>query len=367
MSLLTSMVKLIPAASYHAVGMVLQAPLDPQKLSRPQLAKLLGMELQELADCEWQKVHEGTTTRWRLVLPAQQTTLFAKTNPPDFSTRFFGAMFQLGLNELGFYRDIQPHLSILTPSGHGLTGNRYRYLIMIDDLGDKAEFTDLKSRCDLERAQSVVDTLAELHASCWQDPRFEKQWQWVNRQQYRRNHAFLNMLRDQSSVTAIKRYREFLPDVTPALAKALNQAYPRLEQLWGEEPRTLIHGDAHIGNMFFLPDGKTGLLDWQVLGYEQGMRDITYFIINSLPTEVRLQHQDELIERYVKNLNDAGIDFSIDTARKQYLQHASYVWISAAVTAASNTMQEKKIAAAGLIRASKAMEDLNVLSVLEAL
>lgn len=367
MSLLTSIVKVIPAATYHAVGMALQSPLKPQTLSRQKLADLLGVDQQQLIDCKWQKVHEGTTSRWRLVIPAQQTTLFAKTNPPDFSTRFFGAMFQLGLNELSFYRDIQPHLSILTPTGKGLTGNRFRYLIMIDDLGDTAEFTDLKSRCDLERAQSVIDTLSELHASCWQDPRFENEWQWVNRQQYRRNHTFLNMLRDQSTVTAIKRYREFLPEVTPALAKALNQAYPRLEQLWGEAPRTLIHGDAHIGNMFFLPDGKTGLLDWQVLGYEQGMRDITYFMINSLPTEVRLQNQYELIERYVKNLNNAGIDFSIDTARQQYLQHASYVWISAAVTAASNTMQEKKIAAAGLIRASKAMEDLDVLSVLQGL
>ena len=91
---------------------------------------------------------------------------------------------------------------------------------------------------------------------------------------------------------------------------------------------------------------------------------VTYFLINSLPTEIRQQHQYDLIQRYVSALNEKGIAFSIETAKQQYLLHASYVWIASAVTAASDTMQEEKIAASGLIRTSRAMQDLEVEQIL---
>lgn len=363
-SLLITLLRLAPLALWHALLMCLFRPLEPATLSDKKLAKITGLPAGAIAGHEWQAVHHGTTSRWRLQLPASDLSVFAKTNPPDFSTRFFGAMFQLSLNELGFYQQLQSHLDIITPKSYGQFGNRYRYCILLEDLGGSAHFTTLKDRCELAMAESVMDTLASLHASLWQDQRFASQWRWVNRQEYRRNHLFLDLLRQQSSVQAIKRYRELLPEQIPALAKQLNRAYPRLEREWAMGERTLVHGDAHIGNMFFLPDGSSGLLDWQVLGYEQGMRDVTYFMINSLPTELRQKSQYDLIQRYVQALGEKGVPFSLDTARQQYLLHAPYVWISTAVTAASDTMQDKKIAGAGLIRASRAMVDLDVAKIL---
>ncbi|WP_159931146.1 phosphotransferase [Oceanicoccus sp. KOV_DT_Chl] len=360
MSLLLPMIKLAPIAVYNCLAMVIQRPLNPKKISPRALARILNLERGELQGYQWELIHQGTTARWRLHVPALNKVYFAKTNPPDFTTRFFGALFQLGLNEIGFYRDIAANLTIDKPNSFGLMGNRYRYLILIEDLSDQATFTDISFRCDLQQAESVIDTLANLHASCWQDARFDSQWQWVNRQQYQRNHIFLTLLRQQSSAIAIKRYKELLPENTPQIATLINQHYEKLVQQWGEGERTLVHGDAHIGNMYFKADGKAGLLDWQVIGYEHGMRDVTYFIINSLPTELRREYQQHLIERYTSRLLKQGINLDNTVAQQQYLLHASYVWISAAVTAASNTMQEEKIAAAGLIRASKAMEDLKL-------
>lgn len=366
-SLIKTLAQVTPVAVGHSLGMLFNRSLAPEQLASEALAQLLQASLEEVADHQWQGVHQGTTRRWRLLLPGLDKSLFAKTNPEDFSTRFFGAMFGLSTNELGFYRDLQPHLNIQTPACGGLLGNRYRYLILLEDLQAKAEFADLSSRCDVSRAESVIDTLAALHASTWQDARFDQQWRWINRQEYKRNHAFLTLLREQSSVAAVKRYGDLLPEQTPLLAKTLNGCYPQLEQRWSQGERCLVHGDAHIGNMYFLPDGSTGLLDWQVIGFEHGMRDVTYFLINSVPTEVRQQHQQQLIQRYVNRLNELGIEFTVETALQQYPLHASYVWISAAVTAASNTLQEKKIAAAGLVRASKAMVDLEVQQTLNSL
>jgi len=362
--LLTTLLRLVPVALWHVMAMVLFRPINPLALKDKRLARVLGLSSVDISGHKWQVVDHGTTSRWRLQLPAREISLFVKSNPPDFTTRFFGAMFQLSLSELGFYRDLQCHVNIVTPKSHGQFGNRYRYCIFLEDLGNSARFTTITDRCDLLRAESVIDTMALLHAGFWQEPRFDSQWLWVNRQEYRRNHVFLDLLRQQSSLQAIKRYKELLPEEMPGLAGKIYHAYPRLEREWASGDRTLVHGDAHIGNMFFLPDGVCGFLDWQVLGFEQGMRDVTYFMINSLPTEVRQRHQYDLIQRYVQSLNEQGIVFTMDQARQQYLQHASYAWLASAVVAASDTMQEKEIAAAGLIRASRAMIDLEIEKIL---
>ena len=59
-----------------------------------------------------------------------------------------------------------------------------------------------------------------------------------------------------------------------------------LEALWARPPLTLIHGDAHAGNLFF--DGpEVGFLDWQVVQRGQGMRDVSYFLGNSLSVQTR--------------------------------------------------------------------------------
>jgi thiamine kinase-like enzyme len=362
--LLTTLLRLIPVALWHVLGMIVFRPLNPVALKGEKLARVIGLSAVDIEAYEWQAVDHGTTSRWRLQLPGECASLFVKTNPPDFTTRFFGAMFQLSLSELGFYRDLQCHVNIVTPKSHGQFGNRYRYCIFIEDLGDRARFTTIKDRCDLSMAQSVIDTMASLHASLWEDQRFDSQWRWVNGQEYRRNHVFLDLLRQQSSLSAIERYKDLLPKEMPGLVTKINRAYPQLEKHWASGDRTLAHGDAHIGNMFFLPDGICGFLDWQVLGFEQGMRDVTYFMINSLPTDIRQRHQYDLIARYVQSLNEEGIIFTIEQARQQYLQHASYAWIASAVTAASDTMQEEKIAAAGLVRASRAMVDLEIAKIL---
>ncbi len=364
---LATAARLAPSLVRHSTAMLLFPALQVERLSRQKLARVLDVGEEALQDYHWEKVHHGTTSRWRLHLPQGGETLFAKSNPPDFGTRLFGAFFGLSVNELGFYRDLAPDITIPVPRARGLFGNRYRYLLLLEDLAAKASFSDISARCDLTRAQSVIDTLATLHARYWQDRRFTQQWQWVNRQEHKRNSNLLALLREHSATQVVQRYPEFLPDNISTIAKKINDCYGQLEQLWAKGPRTLVHGDAHIGNMYFLHDGTTGLLDWQVLGHEQGMRDVTYFLVNSVPTEVRTAHQQQLIQRYLDGLATQGISVSLDTALYQYQTHVPYVWVSAAITAASSTMQETAIATAGLSRAARALVDLDVEPVLSSL
>ena len=137
-----------------------------------------------------------------------------------------------------------------------------------------------------------------------------------------------------------------------------------LEALWTRPPLTLIHGDAHVGNLFF--DGpEVGFLDWQVVQRGQGMRDVGYFLANSLAVETRREHDEALIRVYLAALAEAGVPpvpFSV--AWEQYRLHALYAWIAAVVTAAAATLQGEAIVRAGLERSSAAVMDLDSLGAL---
>ena len=56
--------------------------------------------------------------------------------------------------------------------------------------------------------------------------------------------------------------------------------------------------------------GRTGFYDWAAASQYPGMRDVAYFLTNSLPTEVRRAEQDALIARYLVGLAGAGINIA---------------------------------------------------------
>src|SRR4051812_44556978 len=63
---------------------------------------------------------------------------------------------------------------------------------------------------------------------------------------------------------------ERVGDTVPPPVQAMTGA--DIEAVWSDYiatvnigPHTLLHGDAHIGNTYVLPDDTVGFLDWQVL------------------------------------------------------------------------------------------------------
>ena len=97
----------------------------------------------------------------------------------------------------------------------------------------------------------------------------------------------------------------------------------------------------------------------------QGLRDVTYFLTNSLSVETRRARGEELIRVYLAALAAAGappVPFSL--AWEQHRLHALYTWISAIVTAAAATLQRESIVRAGLERSSAAVMDLDSLGAL---
>jgi hypothetical protein len=338
------------------------------------LAACLGVD-SDVIDRAWiEAVHSGTATRSRLQIRYKKTvtqtpgpsSLFIKSGPPDFAAALFGVLFDLGGNEVSFYQKIRPELPVESPRVYYCEGDSVNYVLLLEDLAEReCSFRDLASSCSLDEARSVVTTLARLHAGFWQSGRFDSDLGWVKRLETNRDHRLLNLVRQLSLPISYQKFGYALPEGTREVVPHLMKNYRLLERQWARGPRTLIHGDAHLGNMYFV-EGRACLLDWQVQQYGQGMRDVSYFLVNSMPEELRVEHQEKLITHYLATLRACGISFDFDTAWAQYRLQSVYAWIAALVTAPSN-FQEEKVVIAGLTRASRAILDLDAIALIREL
>jgi thiamine kinase-like enzyme len=337
----------------------------------PWLAAQLRVAPECIAGAHIEEVHTGTASRSRLHIdyagsPVGPTSLFIKSRAPDFGSVLFGVLFDLGGNEVNFYRHLRSESPVKSPEVFHCEGGSADYVMLLEDLTDRdCSFRDLASKCSAEEARLVVATLARLHAAFWDSPRFDTDLSWVKRYETNRDHRMLELVRQVAVPIAFEKYGDVLPNEIRAVVPHLMEKYLRLEEQWARGPRSLLHGDAHLGNMYFQA-GEAGLLDWQVCQLGQGMRDVGYFLINSLDEEIRAEHQDALIRHYLATLAGHGVTLDFETAWHQYRLQSVYAWIAGVVTAPSN-FQPESVVAAGLSRACKAILDLDAIELIREL
>jgi aminoglycoside phosphotransferase (APT) family kinase protein len=115
--------------------------------------------------------------------------------------------------------------------------------------------------------------------------------------------------------------------------------YDALMDYWYREPLTLIHGDSHLGN-FFVTGDRMGMLDWQAVQWAKGIRDVQYFLINSLREEVLAANERELIEHYVAELASHGVTLETEEAWAQYRAYSFQTLMTSVVSLGTASMTD---------------------------
>jgi hypothetical protein len=87
---------------------------------------------------------------------------------------------------------------------------------------------------------------------------------------------------------------------------ALARSFARCAAIARTGPLTVLHGDAHVGNSYRLPDGTVGFFDWQLTRTGSYMHDVSYFMISALSVADRREHQRELLAGYLRELGVAA-------------------------------------------------------------
>ncbi|HTZ70121.1 MAG TPA: phosphotransferase [Acetobacteraceae bacterium] len=128
---------------------------------------------------------------------------------------------------------------------------------------------------------------------------------------------------------------------------------------------TLLHGDAHIGNTYLLPNNGVGFLDWQVVRRGEWSQDAGYFLVSALTEKDRRAHEKSLIEEYRQALDvpDAQRPSAAE-AWLRYRASAAYglaIWLS---TLGTDGYQRREVSLALAKRFTAAFLELGTLNAL---
>lgn len=286
-------------------------------------------------------------------------SLFCKLLPSDPVRRVAIAQTRMGLREAKFYESLAPKLALRTPRAHVV---RYEedeggaFVLLLEDL--------VESGCTVssgpesptpDAAAKALEDLAAMHVR-FEDPAMRRREAgWVPEPDPPSDYGSLRLQE------GLERHRDKLTDAFAEMAALYIEQRDALHALWKEGPQTVIHGDAHIGNVFD-DHGTTGFLDWGLVVVSTPLRDVSYFLDMCLSVEDRRAHERDLLRHYLDVRRALGggtipFDEAWQTHRIQaaYLAPASCQVVTFPEDA---TDRRKRFAAAFLERASAAIEDL---------
>ena len=341
-------------------------PLDVDELTSAWFGEVFGRTVDRV---EILDRHSGTTGRAHVALhgePGVPATAFVKLAPFDERQRAFVASVGMGTIEARFYRDLAADVPARVPAVWYAQTDGDRYVMVLEDLVANGCRFPNPDDGDIEfRAQNIVEEMAALHARYWESARFDDggDLAWLSGRGTGDAGGGTKFVGK-----AVEALGDRLPDSFHRLAGVYLARAPEIVQLWNTGPRTLVHGDPHLGNLFVdVKDGdRTGFLDWAMIGRSPGIRDVAYVLCNSIPAGVREAHEREWLARYCEVLAGAGIEVDVDVTWDQYRLFAVYSWVCAASTAGmGSAWQPLHIGLGGTRRATAACEHLDCVALLE--
>jgi hypothetical protein len=256
-------------------------------------------------------------------LPEQLMLKIARTDD-DVMAPFYA-------NEVDFYNRLHPELEIEAPlslGGHYDSGSRHFALLLEDLTARGAHFPNVLETVSTAQIRNLLDVLALVHARFWNSNRFAGDLQWVGTAL----EGDVAVLLNDAAAPYIQyeidnqKFKNELVGMIGWTGEELRAGMKAMHLHQQSLDQCLVHGDTHLGNCYFLPGDKGGLLDWQLMGRGHPMHDVSYIISTGLSIADRRVHEQELLRYYLNQLSEAGAanppDF--DTCWTEYRR--SQIW-----------------------------------------
>jgi Ecdysteroid kinase-like family len=220
--------------------------------------------------------------------------------------------------EVTFYSELAAEVPIRVPDCYVAeqASDSTDFVLLIEDLTDSTPGDSLTG-LTVEQAELAADALGRFHAWCWEHERLDTLMVFprLDGESGRRTCELIGQMFEQTwpGVKAsypidpeLQAYGDRLPELMPWFIEHLST------------PRTITHGELRADNLF-LRQGELTLIDFQTVSQQSGVVDISYLFSQSLPLEVRREHEQQLLARYTHALNRAGVtSYGIDQVHTQY-------------------------------------------------
>ena len=264
---------------------------------------------------------------WQQTDPNLPPTVIGKFPSQSEISRATAVAVDTYTREIGFYRDLQHHVSIRTPHvlHVGWDAATHDFVVMMEDIAP-AQQGDQLAGCDLPHAELVIDQAAGLHAPTWGRAGDYVDLDWLQAPDAERA-ATLGGMYSMCAPGFVERYQGRLSDDDLTLADRLVQAYPMLFEAtatWASQNGgyCVIHADYRLDNILFGTPPESPavtIVDWQTASIGIGPFDIAYFCGAGMLPDQRVVHERALVNRYAASMRGAGIDLSDEAAWDGYV------------------------------------------------
>ncbi|WP_375482397.1 phosphotransferase [uncultured Mycobacterium sp.] len=268
-------------------------------------------------------------------------------------------------DETRFYRDLRADLNVETMKTYfadHLDGPS-QFIILGEDITLRgAQVPDAVAGLSVEQVDELLGTLSQVHAPFWGSPRLIEggDLSWL---QHPLTGGFAEFLR-ANGFAIIRTFLEHphkreLLDAAGADADTLEAAFWKLQEQVARGPITLLHGDPHPRNTYTLPDGRMGVLDWQLVRRGSWSHDVGYALIGALAPDLRRTHERELLDNYRGRLLDAGVSSPPDREEMWTAYRGCPAWGFCMWAITPDQMYSVEIVTAVLGRFAEACSDLD--------
>ena len=306
----------------------------------------------------------GSRLPRHLFLKTQLNTVHDLPDAVDVSLSEGGGGTVLLDDETRFYRDLRADLNVETMTTYfadHLDGPS-QFLILGEDITLRgAQVPDAVAGLSVEQVDELLRTLSQVHAPFWGSPRLavHGDLSWL---QDPITGGFAEFLR-ANGFTIIRAFLE-IPykkerlDAAGADMDGMEAAFWKLQERVSRHPITLLHGDPHPRNTYALPDGRMGVLDWQLVRRGSWSHDVGYALIGAMPPDLRRTHERELLDNYRGRLLDAGVVEVPDREQMWTAYRESPAWGFCMWAITPDQMYSVEIVSAVLGRFAEAYSDL---------
>lgn len=300
----------------------LPLPLTPRAVDADWLTRAIHqtLPLVTITDAQIVDIMPGTSTKIRMRVSATGEganrlgeTFIVKGGFEEHSPK----MTAMYANEARFYADIQPLIPMPSPLCHfaGSDPASHQSIVIMEDLRRPGvEFCDALRPQRFDQIARRMETMAAYHVATWQSPHFEAGGRWAD----------IGSRFDGWGLDYMRRY--LVPEVwdhymaSPRGAAVsvrfhdgawMERALVTIGEIQHRQPRCLVHGDTHLGNLYIMEDGTPGYFDAQV-ARTAWHHEVSYHIACAADLADRAAWEKDLLRVYLDALARQGgpsIDF----------------------------------------------------------
>jgi aminoglycoside/choline kinase family phosphotransferase len=233
------------------------------------------------------------------------------------ANKAIGMAFKFYERELRFYEEVAPSARVTVPKvfHSAMDLDAEQFVLVLEDLS-YLELGDQVQGLTVEQATKAVQAIAVFHAQWWETDELEA-LDWLPAADHPITMQSAKVYADSWPHFAEK-WSHVVPAGGVELGERVRDAYGKMLTELAVPPRTFVHTDFRLDNLFF-GDGAPTIIDWQLSTRSSGAYDVAYLLSQSMDVELRRAHQDEILGAWYERLCQAGVSgYSMEQALADY-------------------------------------------------